>query len=140
METQVQLLVATTDPDSIELYRALVDSALQLLPLDIAVNFVTTQAEVVQHVAASGIDVVLIDWQVAGAKTDQFIRLLATTHPFLCLIAVIPLNVRQYREQVWNAGAWACIPKEHLDQEWLHSVLCLICRHKPYKEVERLKD
>ena len=40
----------------------------------------------------------------------------------------MPLDLRQYRACLWEAGACVGLPKEHLDQEWLLSLLCLINR------------
>jgi len=44
------------------------------------------------------------------------------------VVALLPLGYRQYRQRVWQAGACNSIPKEHMDQEWLSSILCVMHR------------
>jgi hypothetical protein len=71
---------------------------------------------------------VLLDWLLAGADTPQYLRALRALNPALRTIVVMPLAVRQYRTCLWDAGACVGLPKEHLDQEWLLSMLCLMSR------------
>jgi DNA-binding NarL/FixJ family response regulator len=134
----IRLLIAAPDPDSIELYDSLLSSALQLLPLDIDVSHATTRAGLTQRVAAQEADVLLIDWLLAGAETPDYLRELVGLNPRLRTIVVMPLHLRQYRTCLWEAGACVGLPKEHLDQEWLLSMLCLI--NRAIEREERLKQ
>ncbi len=43
-------------------------------------------------------------------------------------MTLLPLQLRQYRQCIWDAGSCSSVPKEHMDQEWLSSVLCLMHR------------
>lgn len=123
-----RLLIAAPDTDSLELYRSLLESALRLLPLDIAVDYVTTRAKLVERVAAGEADVLLLDWVLAGAETPAYLQDLVKLNPGLRTIVSMPLQLRQYRQCLWEAGACVGLPKEYLDQEWLLSMLCLINR------------
>jgi hypothetical protein len=44
------------------------------------------------------------------------------------IVALLPESYRQYRQRVWEAGACSSIPQEHMDQEWLSSILCVMKR------------
>ena len=50
------------------------------------------------------------------------------TNPRLRSIALLPQSYRQYRKQVWQAGACSSIAKENMEQEWFSSVLCIMHR------------
>lgn len=123
-----RLLIAAPDTVSLDLYRTLLESALELLPLDIAADYVSTQAALTARVAAQTADVLLLDWLLAGAETPSFLHDLVTLNPQLRTIVIAPLHLRQYRQCLWEAGACVGLPKEYLDQEWLLSMLCLINR------------
>jgi hypothetical protein len=43
-------------------------------------------------------------------------------------VALLPQSYRQYRREVWQAGACSSIAKENMEQEWLSSVLCIMHR------------
>jgi hypothetical protein len=124
----IRLLIAAPDPDSLALYDSLLNSALELLPLDIAVSHAATTAELTQRVTAQSVDVLLLEWPVAAAETPAYLHELVALHPGLRTIVVMPLQLRQYRACLWAAGACVSLPKEHLDQEWMLSMLCLINR------------
>ena len=124
----VRLLIAAPDAESIDLYQTLVRSALRLLPLDIKPEYAASRDELVERVGAHLADVVLLDWEIAGPATPDFLHTLAELHPGLRTIVVMPLQLRQYRQCLWEAGVCVGLPKEHLDQEWLLSMLCLITR------------
>lgn len=123
-----RLLIAAPDQDSLDLYRSLLDSALQLLPLDLAAQYLAAPEALTQAVAAQTADVLLLDWQLAGADTPRYLGELIKLHPQLRTIVIAPLHLRQYRQCLWEAGACVGLPKEYLDQEWLLSMLCLINR------------
>jgi DNA-binding NarL/FixJ family response regulator len=124
----MQLLIAAPDTESIELYDRLLDRALRLLPLDIAVSHVTTRADLTARAVAQAGDVLILDWLLAGAETPDYLRQLLAFHPRLRTLVVMPLDLRQYRACLWQAGACVGLPKEHLDHEWLLSMLCLMNR------------
>lgn len=124
----MRLLIAAPDQNSLELYHSLVESALQLMPLDLAASYIATPAELTERVAARAGDVLLLDWQLAGADTPHYLGELVKLNPHLRSIVVAPLHLRQYRQCLWEAGACVGLPKEYLDQEWLLSMLCLINR------------
>jgi len=56
------------------------------------------------------------------------VRELISLNPQLRLIVLLPLQLKQYRQSIWEAGAFSSIPKENLEQEWLSGVLCLVYR------------
>jgi DNA-binding NarL/FixJ family response regulator len=128
MNMKLRLVIAAPDADSIDLYRSLLESALDLLPLDIEARYVTSRAELTREVAAHEADAMLLDWLLAGPETPAYARELIALDPRLRTIIVMPLHLRQYRACVWDAGACVGVPKEHLDQEWLLSMLCLMNR------------
>jgi hypothetical protein len=122
----MRLVIAAPDAESIALYRSLLDSAIRLLPLDIGARVVTTREALLQQAADA--DAVLLDWLLAGADTPDYLGELRLLNPSLRTIVVMPLALRQYRTCLWDAGACVGLPKEHLDQEWLLSMLCLMNR------------
>jgi DNA-binding NarL/FixJ family response regulator len=122
----MRLVIAAPDAESVALYRSLLASAIRLLPLEIDAHVVTSRAELDNE--AHDADAVLLDWLLAGADTPQYLRALRALNPALRTIVVMPLAVRQYRTCLWDAGACVGLPKEHLDQEWLLSMLCLMSR------------
>jgi DNA-binding NarL/FixJ family response regulator len=124
----IRLLIATADDEWGKLYRSLVDHALRLLPLDIVAREVTSQESLTRSVRDHEADVVLLDWLVAEAATPDYLRELLALDPSLRTIVTMPLHLRQYRACLWEAGACVGVPKEHLDQEWVLSMLCLITR------------
>lgn len=133
----VRLLIAAPDAESLDLYQTLVRSALRLLPLDIKADYAASRAELVERVGAHECDVVLLDWEIAGPATPDFLHTLAELHPGLRTIVVMPLQLRQYRQCLWEAGVCVGLPKEHLDQEWLLSMLCLITRAMEREAIAR---
>jgi hypothetical protein len=122
----MRLVIAAPDAESIALYRSLLDSAIRLLPLDIGARVVTTRGALLEQAADA--DAVLLDWLLAGADTPDYLGELRALNPSLRTIVVMPLALRQYRTCLWDAGACVGLPKEHLDQEWLLSMLCLMNR------------
>jgi hypothetical protein len=124
----IRLVIAAPDPESIALYDGLLEHALRLLPLDITVDHVRTCADLAERARAHEDDVLLLDWLLAGGETPQYLRELLALHPRLRTLVIMPLDLRQYRACLWNAGACVGLPKEHLDHEWLLSMLCLMSR------------
>ncbi len=124
----IQLLIAAPDAESLALYDSLLAAALQLMPLDITAEHCASRAALTPRIAARQDDVLLLDWLLAGAETPAYLRELVALNPRLRTIIIMPLHLRQYRACLWEAGACVGLPKEHLDQEWLLSLLCLINR------------
>ena len=123
-----RLLVAAPDAESLALYRALIASAEALLPLGIQTEYVESRAALTNRVGEHAADVLLYDWELSGAETPDYMRELIALDPRLRTIIIMPLALRQYRQCLWQAGVCVGLPKEHLDQEWLLSMLCLVTR------------
>lgn len=124
----MRLLLATPDADSRELLQTLLTLALDLMCLQVSTTEASTRAEVMAHAEAHADDVVLLDWTMAEAETPEFVRELHLINPLLRIVVLLPNRVQQYRQLVWDAGACNSIPKEHMEQEWLSSVLCVMHR------------
>lgn len=124
----MRVLFAAADQESLDLMYSTLDAALCLTPLDVKVAESHTCAEVLARVYAKGDDIILLDWQVAGADTPALVREILSHDPLLRVVALLPEHQRQYRQLVWDAGACNGIPKEHIDQEWLSTVLCIMHR------------
>lgn len=108
---------------------SLLQEALLLVPVDVGhVDHVYSREELTARVEADIDDVIFLDWQLAGADTPAFVREILQLNARVRLVTLLPLQLRQYRQCIWEAGACNSIPKEHLDQEWLSTVLCLIYR------------
>ena len=84
--------------------------------------------ELLARVDAHQDDIILLDWQVGGSQTPALVRDILSRNSLLRVVALLPEHQRQYRQLVWDAGACNGIPKEHIDQEWLSTVLCLMYR------------
>jgi len=135
----VRLLVAAPNDESLALYRALIISAESLLPLGLDTDFVSERKALETRVAAQSADILLYDWELSGADTPDYMRELIALDPKIRTIIVMPLALRQYRQCLWQAGVCVGVPKEHLDQEWLLSMLCLVSRAMQ-REARLLKE
>jgi DNA-binding NarL/FixJ family response regulator len=124
----MRVLFAASDQESLNLMHATLDSALCLTPLEVQIAEARTCAELLARVDADQDDIILLDWQVAGAQTPALVRDILNRNPLLRVVALLPEHQRQYRQLVWDAGACNGIPKEHMDQEWLSTVLCIMHR------------
>ena len=124
----MRVLFAASDQESLNLMDSTLDSALCLTPLEVQIAEARSCAEVLARVDAEQDDIILLDWQVVGAQTPALVRDILNRNPLLRVVALLPEHQRQYRELVWNAGACNGIPKEHIDQEWLSTVLCIMQR------------
>lgn len=124
----MRLLFATSDEESLDLMHSILNSALCLTPLEVGVAEARTRAEVLARVEALYDDVILLDWLIAGADTPALVRDIIRRNPLLRVVALLPEHQRQYRQLVWDAGACNGTPKEHIDQEWLSTVLCIMYR------------
>ena len=124
----IRLLFATADEATRALLHSLLDSAIQLSCPPVVRMEVATRSALLERAKASLDDVILLDWALADAGTPDLVRELLGQDPQLRTVVLLPQDMRQYREQVWNAGACNSIPKEHMDQEWLASILCVMFR------------
>ncbi len=125
---EIRLLFATPDPESAVLLDSLLVSALELTPLNVTVKHVTTEDELLARADADADDVVVLDWLLANAETPAMVATLGAHNPRLRIVALLPQSYRQYRRQVWQAGACSSIAKENMEQEWFSSVLCIMHR------------
>ena len=124
----MRLLFAVPDRDSLNLMYTILHSALQLTRLNVTVAEVRTMQELRGRVEGFQDDIILLDWQLAGSETPGLVRELLQYNPVLRIVALLPEHQRQYRQRVWDAGACNGIPKDHIDQEWLSTVLCIMYR------------
>ena len=124
----MRLLFATPDDWSLNLMHATLTPALCLTPVEVSVAEVRSQVDLMGRVTAGQDDVILLDWLVAGSDTPNLVRTLLEHNPLLRIVVLLPEHQNQYRTLVWEAGACNGIPKEHMDQEWLSTVLCIMYR------------
>lgn len=124
----MRLLIVTPDEESLHLMHSLIEAALALVPLDVTVESVGTQAELEERVVQDVDDVIFLDWPIAEAGTPDLVSHILERNPRLRVVALLPLHLRQYRLSTWCAGACNSVPKEYMDQEWLSSLLCLMWR------------
>jgi DNA-binding NarL/FixJ family response regulator len=125
---KMRLIFAIPEGDALHLMHSLLTSALLLNPLPVEVAEVSTLDALMAQVDADTDDIVLLDWLLAGDRTAEVVEEILAHNPKLRVVALLPLAYRQYRQQVWCAGACNGIPKEYMDQEWLSTVLCLMHR------------
>ena len=125
---EIRLLFATPGPESQALLNSLLTSALELTPLNVSANYATTQDVLLARANASADDIVVLDWLMAKSETAALVAQLLAANPQLRVIALLPESYRQYRKQVWQAGACSSIAKENMEQEWFSSVLCIMHR------------
>jgi DNA-binding NarL/FixJ family response regulator len=124
----MRLLFATPDSDSLDLLHSLLRSALDLMCLDVSASEARTQPEIITAAESHQVDVILLDWAMAEAETPALVSQILRTNSQMRIIVLLPDRVQQYRQRVWDAGACNSIPKEHMEQEWLSSVLCVMHR------------
>ena len=124
----IRVLMAIPDIESQALMRDLLQAALCLVPHELDVVWVGSRQEMLRRVRASLDDVIFLDWALANSETPQLIRDLVQANPRIRTVVLLPMQLRQYRQCLWEAGACSSIPKENLDQEWLSSALCFIRR------------
>ncbi len=134
---QLRLLFATPEAEFLKVLDSVIDSALELTPLHVVTTAVAARQTLLQRVDAGSDDIVVLDWSLAGPGTPDLVREILQRNPQLRVVALLPEIQRQYRQQVWNAGACSSIPKEHMDQEWLSSILCVM--HRAMEREARLR-
>jgi DNA-binding NarL/FixJ family response regulator len=128
MRVELRLLYATPDADSLMLLESLLASALELTPLQVTTAHVATTSALMARADSRSDDIILLDWPMAYAATPQLVHELLERNPQLRIVALLPASYRQYRREVWRAGACSSIAKENMEQEWLSSVLCVMHR------------
>ena len=126
--TPIRVLVVAPDAESHALMQSLLQASLQLVPLKIDVNQAWSRSDLMRRARANLDDLVFLDWQSAEGDTPDTVREILEVNPRLRVIVLLPLQLRQYRHCLWEAGVCSSIPKESLDAEWLSSALCLINR------------
>jgi len=125
---EIRLLFATPDEESQALLDSLLSSALELTPLLVRAEHAATKEQLLARVDADADDVVVLDWLMALSETPALVATLLQRNPRLRIVALLPHSYRQYRKQVWQAGACSSIAKENMEQEWFSSVLCIMHR------------
>jgi DNA-binding NarL/FixJ family response regulator len=125
---KIRLLLAVASDQCSELLHSMLESAMHLVPLDVEVSHTRTRDALIEQVLANAADVVFVDWDLAHEDTPNLVHEIAAANAQMRIVALLPLQLRQYRQSVWEAGACSSVPKEHMDQEWLSSVLCLMHR------------
>ncbi len=124
----IRLLLAIPQSAELALVHSILDSALDLTCLDVGTDEARHVGDLLSIVAEERHDVVVLDWDMAEAETPDLVRSMLGVNPSLRVVVLLPLSYRQYRQLVWEAGACNGIPREHMDQEWLSTVLCLMHR------------
>lgn len=124
----LRLLLITPSPSFNQLMNQVLDEALELTGLDAVLHDVSSLDKAAARLNLKSDDVILLDWDSAGSKTPALVRQILTADPRLRLVVMLPFTNRQYRREVWEAGACHGIPKTHVDQEWMATVLCIMQR------------
>ena len=124
----LRLLLITPSPAFHDLFSRVLDKALELTGLEAVLHAVPDLEQLETRLALDADDVIFLDWDSAGSETPNLVRHILTAQPRLRLVAMLPFSHRQYRREVWEAGACNGIPKEHVDQEWMATVLCIMQR------------
>lgn len=125
---EIRLLFATPDQESKALLESLLHSALELTPLNVTASFVENKEVLLSRADTRADDVVVLDWLMAKSETAALVATLLEHNPQVRIVALLPQSYRQYRKQVWQAGACSSIAKENMEQEWFSSVLCIMHR------------
>ena len=124
----MRLLLAASTSGTLDLMQFMLASVRQILPFDMTVSEARQRDEVLSRAQQNLDEVVLLDWQLAGADTPDVVRSLLDVNRDLRIMTLLPLEFKEYRRCVWDAGGCTSIPMERLDEEWLASALCLINR------------
>jgi DNA-binding NarL/FixJ family response regulator len=124
----IRVLFASANPDSLDLQQSLLEASIELVCFPIEFTAVSSLANLWARVDADQDDVILLDWHLVHAETPDLVRAILHLKPRLRIVALLPQSYRQYRQSVWEAGACSSIPQEHMDQEWLSSILCVMHR------------
>lgn len=142
---EIRLVFASPDPKAQSLLRSLLAAALELMSLHVHDEYVDAREELLARARAGVDDVVVLDWLMAEAETPALVSTLLALNPRLRIVVLLPQGYRQYRQEVWHAGACTSIAKENMEQEWFSSVLCIMHRamqreaqlHAYYQNLQR---
>lgn len=124
----IRLLITTPSSEFAHLLEEMIQGALCLVPLEVHRAWVDSRGALEERLVQDRDDVLLLDWDLYGDGTPDFVRRLRERHPRLRTVVLLPHHLRPYRQAVWEAGACNGVPKEHMDQEWLSSILCVMQR------------
>jgi DNA-binding NarL/FixJ family response regulator len=124
----IRVLFASANPESLDLQRSLLEASIGLVCFAIEFAAVSSLEDLWARVDSDRDDVILLDWHLVEAETPDLVRAILHLKPCLRIVALLPQSYRQYRQSVWEAGACSSIPQEHMDQEWLSSILCVMQR------------
>ena len=133
----IRLLFASPDDSSLALLQSIHQSAIDLMCFTTSTATVSTRETLSARVEAGMDDVILLDWPMAEAETPNLVEILLSKNPTLRVVVLLPMNYRQYRQEVWDAGACNSIPKEYMEQEWFSSIICVM--HRAMEREERLR-
>lgn len=133
----IRLLFASPDGASLALLQSIHDSAINLMCFTTSTATASNREALFARVDEAMDDVILLDWPMAEAGTPDLVKELLAVNPKLRVVVLLPMNYRQYRQQVWNAGACNSIPKEYMEQEWFSSIICVM--HRAMEREERLR-
>ena len=114
----MRLLFAAPHQGDMALFNTTLHAALCLMPFEIIASETNSARDLMQRVEAGRDDIIILDWALTGEETPDIVSKILAIDPRLRVIVLLPENLRQYRQQVWQAGACNGIPKEHMDQEW----------------------
>jgi len=134
---QLRLLFATPEAEFVKVLDTVFDAALELTPIQVTRAVVAERTPLLARADAKADDVVVLDWSLVGPETPALVGELLQRNSDLRVVALLPEVQRQYRHQVWSAGACSSIPKEHIDQEWLSTILCVM--HRAMEREMRLR-
>ncbi|MFV9503524.1 MAG: hypothetical protein AB4911_03070 [Oscillochloridaceae bacterium umkhey_bin13] len=124
----MRLLIATPDQTLLTTLDTLLAAALGLVPIEVNAVIVSDAKALLERAELGNDDVILLDWQLVGARTPDLVRAIFAVYPSARVMTLLPDQQRQYRQRVWEAGACTSIPTERLDEEWLSSALCIMNR------------
>ena len=133
----IRLLFASPDENSLALLQEIHDSAVDLMCFTTSTAIASSREVLCERIEAGLDDVILLDWPMAEAETPELVEFLLQKNQKLRVVVLLPMNYRQYRQEVWNAGACNSIPKEYMEQEWFSSIICVM--HRAMEREERLR-
>jgi len=122
----VRLLLAVQDSSIRALLDRVIEATRPLLAFAVEVQVEDTRNALCARVAAGSADLLLLDWSIAATDASELIEELSRCNANLRAVALLPHTQMQDRTPLWTTGVWAAIPREHLDSEWLASILCLV--------------
>ena len=86
----IRVLLASSDPASLDLQRSLLDASMNLVCFAIEFGSVSSSKELWARVGAGRDDVILLDWHLAEAETPDLVRAVLAYNPRLRIVALLP--------------------------------------------------